>query len=302
MPVDWAGAAVLSAAFSGMVNIIDSHLITRRLPGLRAYMLLVAIAVLVLSLVLLYLFPIPEDAGTWPVIVAIIVSILRMTSVTIMIYTLKKEEVTRVIPVVNTYPIFVAIMAVPLLGETLNYWQWTAIIIVVAGVLMISIRRSPGSSVTWLGKTFFLLFGSSLFMAMADVTAKYTLVYISPWNMYSITLICMSGVFLLISLRPQVLRELNKSKKRNSAIIIVIFNEILAVIGVVLLYWAMQRGPVSLVSTIFGSKPIFVFMYTLVISRVLPMLLEWQYDKVMLPAKLVAIILIVGGIAIIYLT
>jgi len=285
-----------------MVNIIDSHLISRRLPSFRAYMLLMGCVVLALGLILIYLFPLPKGLGAWPLMVAIASGILRTTSLAILLYTLKREEVSRVIPVVNTYPVFVAIMAIPLLGEMLDYRQWLAIIIVVAGVVMVSVRRSQGNSMTWLGKTFFLLFGSSLLMAMADVAAKYALMHVSSWNMYCITHFCISGIFLLIALRPQVLRELNNSKKSISSIIIVIVNEILAVIGVVLLFSAMQRGPVSLVSTIFSSRPIFVFIYAFIISRVSPTSLEWEYGKGVLALRLIAIIMIVGGIVIIYLT
>ena len=302
MPVDWVSVAVLSALVLGMVNIIDSHLISRRLPSFRAYMLLMGCVVLALGLILIYLFPLPKGLGAWPLMVAIASGILRTTSLAILLYTLKREEISRVIPVVNTYPVFVAIMAIPLLGEMLDYRQWLAIIIVVAGVVMVSVRRSQGNSMTWLGKTFFLLFGSSLLMAMADVAAKYALMHVSSWNMYCITHFCISGIFLLIALRPQVLRELNNSKKSISSIIIVIVNEILAVIGVVLLFSAMQRGPVSLVSTIFSSRPIFVFIYAFIISRVSPTSLEWEYGKGVLALRLIAIIMIVGGIVIIYLT
>lgn len=302
MPVDWASIAVLSTAVIGLVNIIDSHLISRRMPSLRAFLLPASIVTLIFGLVLFYLFPLPEDIGIWPLTVTIASGMLRTFSVGILLYTMKREEVSRVIPVANTYPVFVAIMAVPLLGETLHYPQWIAIIIVVAGAVMVSARRSPGGSTTWLGRSFFLLIGSSLFMAVSNVAAKYALAYISFWNMFYIGAFCMSGFFLLISLRPQILKELGNMKRRNSAMTLLAINEILVVIGAVLLFWAMARGPVSLVSTIVSSRPIFVVIYALILSRASPMFLEWQSGKGMLALRLIAITMIVGGIAIIYLT
>ena len=302
MPVDWASIAVLSTAIIGLVNIIDSHLISRRMPSLRAFLLPASIVTLIFGLVLFYLFPLPEDIGIWPLTVTIASGMLRTFSVGILLYTMKREEVSRVIPVANTYPVFVAIMAVPLLGETLHYPQWIAIIIVVAGAVMVSARRSPGGSTTWLGRSFFLLIGSSLFMAVSNVAAKYALAYISFWNMFYIGAFCMSGFFLLISLRPQILKELGNMKRRNSAMTLLAINEILVVIGAVLLFWAMARGPVSLVSTIVSSRPIFVVIYALILSRASPMFLEWQSGKGILALRLIAITMIVGGIAIIYLT
>ncbi len=302
MPVDWVSIAVISTAVIGLVNIIDSHLISKRMPSLRAFLLPASIISLVYGLVIFYLFPLPDGIGIWPLMVTVASGIARTLSLLILLYTLKKEEVSRVIPMVSTYPVFVAIIAVPLLGETLNYLQWIAIIIVVAGAAIVSTRRSPSGSTTWLGKAFFLLGGSSLLMAVANVATKYALAYMSFWNMYSITIFCMSGIFMLISLRPRILKELGNMKQRNSAITLLALNEILVVAGIVLLFWAMERGPVSLVSTIVSSRPLFVVIYALIVSRAFPMFLEWQSGKRMLTLRLIAIAMIVGGIAIIYLT
>jgi len=302
MPVDWASVALLSAAVLGLVNIIDSHLISRRMPSLRAFLLLIGIVHLIYGSVLFNLFPLPEGMGIWPVLVAVASGILRTSAATIMLYTMKREEVSRVVPVVYTYPVFVAIMAVPLLGETLYYLQWLAIIIVVAGAVMVSARRSPGGSATWLGKPLLLLFGSSLLFAMADIASKYALAFISFWNMFWFSAFCISGIFLLASMRPHIIRQLSNMRQRSSTIALVVFNETLAPIGIVLSFWAIQRGPVSLVSTIISSRPIFVFIYVLIISRVSPMFLEYQPGKAMLALRLIATAMIVGGIAIIYLT
>jgi len=272
------------------------------MPSLRAFLLPVSIIHLVYGSALFILFPRPEDVGTLPLLVAIASGTLRVIAITLMLYTMKSEEVSRVIPVVCSYPIFVAMMAVPLLGESLAYLQWLAIIIVVAGAVMVSIRQSPTGSTPWLGRSFSILFGSSLLMAMADIASKYALAYISPWNMYFITVCCLCGIFLLLSIRPHIFKQLSNMKRRNSAIALLAFNETLAVIGIVLGFWAMERGPVSLVSTIVGSRPIFVVIFALILSRISPMFLQWQPGRGTLALRLIAIAMIVSGIAIIHLT
>ena len=303
MSVDWVSLAVLGAAALGVVNILDSHLISKRMPSFRAFLLLVGGIMLVYGLVVFYLRPLPEGVGTWPMVVAVASGLLRTASVAILLYTLKREEVSRVVPVVSIYPVFVVIMAVPLLGETLNYLQGLAIAIVVAGAVMVSIKRRPGNPANWLGGTFFLLLGSSLLMALADVSSKYALSYISFWNMYWVSAFCMSGIFLLISLRPQVLRELGNMRRRSSSMGLLALNETLAVTGIILIFWAMQNGPVSLVSTITGSRPIFVLVFALILSRFRSgFLLEGQSGKGTLALRLIATAMIVGGIAIIYIS
>ncbi len=300
--MNWASIAILSAAIYAVVNTIDSHLLSKRLPGLRSFLLPIGIMHLIYAFILLYLFPLPEGIGTWPVLVALVSAILRAAAVIIMLYNLKKEEVSQVIPVVYTYPIFVAIMAVPLLGETLVYLQWLSIIIVVAGAVMVSVRQSTSGATRWLGKPLLLLFGASLFLAMADVTGKYALSYISFWNLFYITAFCMSGIFLLISVRPRILRQLNSMKQKRSTIALIALNETLAPMASVLMFWALERGLVSLVSAIASSRPMFVLIFALILSRILPEFLKWQYGRGILTLRFIGTAMVVGGITFIYLS
>ncbi len=299
--MSWVNTAILSAAVLGAVNIIDSHLLSRRMPSLRSFLLPVGIITLIYSSVLFILFPIPEGTSTLILLVTVVSGILRSAAVTIMLYTLIREEVSLVIPVVHTYPVFVALLAIPVLGESLVRLQWLAVIIVVSGAVMVSIRRESSGKGAWLGKSFVLLISSSLLMAAADIASKYALAYISFWNMYCLSAFCMSFFFLLISLRPSVFKELHWMQHQSLAISLLIFNETLALVGVVLSFWAMGRGPVSLVSTILGTRPIFVFMFTLILSYVSPMFLEWHWTRAILALRLTAIVMIVAGVAIIHL-
>jgi len=302
MSLDWVSTAVVSTAVLGMVNIIDSHLLSRRMPSLQVFLVPAGTISLLYGLVIFYLFPLPDGVGFWPLMVTVGSGIARTLALLLLLYTLKMEEVSRVIPMASTYPIFVAIIAIPVLGETLDYLGWIAVIIVVTGAVIVSTRQSPGGSTTWLGRAFFLLAGSSLLMAVANVSTKYALDYISFWHMYWITIFCMAGIFMLISLRPRILKELVNMKQRNSSIALVAFNEILVVAGVAMSFRAMEMGPISLVSTIVSSRPVFVVIYALILSRVFPTFLKWQPGKLILALRLIAIAMIVGGIAIVYLT
>jgi len=300
--LSWINTALLSAAVFAAVNIIDSHLLSKRMPGLRVFLMPISIIYLGYGLVLCQLFPLPEGTGAGTLLVAVASGMFRTASATAVLYSLKKEEVSRVVPVVQTYPVFVAIMAVPLLGESLHYLQWLAIVIAVTGAVTISFRQSPSGSTIWLGKTSFLFFGASLLLAMADITSKYVLAHISFLNLFWISAFCMAGTFLIVSMRPHIFNQLINMRKRNSALALLTFNELLAPIAITLSLWSIERGPVSLVSTIIGSRPIFLLTYVLILNRVLPTFLNWQPGKRLLALRVIATIMIVGGIAIIHLT
>ena len=284
----------------GVVNIFDSHLLSKRMPGLRAFLLPVGSIHLIYGLILFALFPLPEGIGIRPILATIVSGIFRTGAVLIMLDSLKREEVSRVIPVVYTYPIFVAIMAVPLLGEYLNHLDWLAIVIVVIGAVMVSIGQRPSGSSGWRGGLL-LLFGSSLLFALADIAGKYALAYISAWNMFWLTTFCMTAIFFSISVRPHIIRQLINMNRRNSTMGLLAFNETLAPIGIMLSFWALERGPVSLVSPIISSRPMFVLIYAFILSRLAPMFLEWRSGKRILAIRLIATAMIVIGITIIHI-
>jgi len=298
--VNWVNTAILSAAFMAGVNILDSHLVSKRMPSLRAFLLPVSAVHLIYAFLLFTLFPLPEGTDTWPVLAAVVSGVLRTAAAIIMLDSLKREEVSRVVPIVYAYPIFVAIMAVPLLGESLGWLEWLAIVIVVSGAVMVSMGQSPSGSIVWHGKLL-LLFGCGLLFAMADIASKYALAYISFWNMFCISAFCMSSIFLLVSIRPGIIRQLISMEQKSSAIGLLVLDETLVVIGIVLSFWALERGPVSLVATIAGSRPMFVLIFTIVLSRLLPTFLKWHFSKRMLALRLVATAMVVGGITIIQL-
>lgn len=298
--MNWASTAILGSAVHAMVNVTHGHLLSTRLSGLRTFMLPVGIIQLIFSLILFFSFPLPEGVGVLPIIVAIVGALIRTIGGLNMLHFLQREDVSRVMPIVYTYPVFVAIMAIPLLGETLSYLQWLAIIIVVAGAIVVSVEKSPSAGS--LGRPFLLLFVTSLLFAVSDIFHKYALTYLSFWNVYSLSFFSLSGVFLAVALRPSTIKKLRDMKQRNSAMALLVFNEILVLLAIVLALWAMARGPVSLVSTIGAARPLFVVIYSIILGFILPRFLIRRISGRVMALRLIAIAMIAGGVSIIYLT
>lgn len=297
----WITAAIVAAAIMGVVSIIDSHLISKRMPSFRAYLMPVGIIDLVFGLVILGLYPLPREVGVIPLLVAFVSGVIRSAGILLMLKAMRSEEVSRVIPVVHTFPIFVAILAVPFLGEVLSYWGWLSIFMTVGGAVLISVRRDAGGQGARLRKSFALLMGSSLLMGVANTASKYVLDYISFWNMYAVIAICFGVVFLILSVRPRILKELGDMKRRSQALALLTLNECIAMVGIILSFWAMEQGPVSLVSTIMSARPCFVFIYALALSRVFPAVLEEHLSRGITVIKIISIGLIVGGVTLLTL-
>lgn len=297
----WITAAIVTAAIMGVVSILDSHLVSKRMPSLWAFLIPVGILHLGFGLIILGLYPLPGEISAIPLVVAFASAIIRSAGMLLMLQAMRSEEISRIVPVVHTFPIFVAILAVPLLGEALGYMEWLAIFMTVAGAVLISVRRDAGGQRARFRKSFAMLMGCSLLLGIANTATKYALDYIPFWNMYSVNAICFGVIFLFLSVRPRILKQLREMKERGLALTLLTLNECIALVGIILSFWAMEEGPVSLVSTILSIRPSFVFIYALAVSRIFPAVLEEHLSRGTVVIKIISISLIIGGVTLLTL-
>ena len=297
----WIAVAIASAATSAVVSIFDSHLISKRMPNLLTFLAPVGAVHLIVGVVILGLFPMPTGADTSTLAVAVGSSVIRVVGALLMLRTMRSEEVSRIMPVTNTFPIFVAILAVPILGETLGWTDWLAIVITVSGAVLISAHWDTAGKGVQLRKSFATLIVSSILFGVANVGSKYAMEQINFWNMYGINSACLGAIFLLVSVRPATLRAIREMTGTNRALGVILFNECLTVVGFVLSFWAIEQGPVSLVSTILSTRPAFVFVYAMTVSRFFPAVLNERLSRGIVVAKVVSIGLIVGGVTLLTL-
>lgn len=297
----WILAALGSSLLFGITNNLDSHLVAKRMPGVRDFLLVVAVAIFVVVLPFLFIFPLPKGVGGAVMASALASALMRSLASLIMIIAFRSEEVVGVVPLIYAYPMFVALAAVPLFGETLNAWQWLAIIIIAAGAIIVALRPKGGGSGRWLGKHFPLLVLGALLFAGADLSGKYALEEISSPTMYWMSMGMLAVICFAIALRPAVIKSLKNLENPWSAYVLLGVNEIMVLGAIILSFWAIQKGPVSLASTVLASRPMFVFIAAVVLSRLFPGFVYWQSDQKMLAYKFAGILLIVAGISIIYL-
>ncbi|MBN1369858.1 MAG: DMT family transporter [Dehalococcoidaceae bacterium] len=299
--VDWVVAALGASVLFGLINNLDSHLISRRMPGLRAFLLITCLVILVILQPFIFLFPVPVGVQSATMAAAIVSALVRAGAVIIMLFSFKSEEVVGVVPLVYTYPVFVALTAVPLLGESLNAWQWLAVLIVATAAILVALRPKNNGVGRWLGKNFPILVLAALLFAGADISGKYALQELDSFTLYWMSMLTLVILSLGFSLRPSVIRSLKTITRPRVTACLLFLNETLVVCAAVLSFWAMKNGPISLVSTILASRPVFVFITAIVLSRVFPGFVYWQSGGRALGYKFGATLAIIIGVAIIYL-
>ena len=241
-------------------------------------------------------FGIPDQLPLTHLLLAGIAGLFWGASLWTMFIGYRFEEASRASAVIHTFPVFVALLAVPFLGELLSIAQCLAILIVVVGAFSISLRSSAGNLFT-INKAFPILIAASILTALAHITGKYSLEKIEVEFVYAMRNFFMA-TFLAMFMRPKDTVTVIRALKNPQTLALVIVGEtILAPIGIFLNVAASSIGAISIVSTVTASRPFFVFLYGSILSVGPFRLLDESIDIRTLATKAISISLIIGGIA-----
>ena len=137
--------ALLSAAVLGLVTVTDKRLISVNMPNLSSFYLIIVITLYGHTGLAIVVFGIPGQLPLAYLLLAGIAGLFWGASLWTMFIGYRFEEASRASAVIHTFPVFVALLAMPFLGETLSIVQWFAILIVVVGAFSISFRSSVGN-------------------------------------------------------------------------------------------------------------------------------------------------------------
>ena len=288
--------ALMSAAVFGLVTVADKRLISVNMPNLSSFYLIIVITLYGHTGLAIVVFGIPDQIPLAHLLLAGIAGLFWGASLWTMFIGYRFEEASRASAVIHTFPVFVALLAMPFLGEILSIAQWFAILIVVVGAFSISLRSSAVNLFT-INKAFPILIAASIFTALAHVSGKYALEKIEVEFVYAVRNFCMATFLAMFSRPKDTVTVIHALKNPQTLALVIIGEMILAPIGIFLNVAASSLGAISIVSTVTASRPFFVFLYGSILSVGPFRLLEESIDIRTLSIKAVSIALIIGGIA-----
>ncbi|MEQ1900943.1 MAG: EamA family transporter [Devosia sp.] len=232
-------AAALHASWNALVKGGSDTLLTTAL---------VAGAASVMALVLIPFLPLPAPAS-WPFIAASVV--LQTTYFVLLAYTYHVADMSQTYPVMRgTAPLLVAIVSVPILGETLDLVAWAGIALISAGILSMGLGTRAGQRK---GVVFALL--------NAVVIAGYTLVdgegvrRSGAPAAYALWIFFFTGLPLTgwaVTARRALLRDYLMANWRQG-----IIGGIGASLSYGLALWAMTLAPVAVVAALRETSIVF---------------------------------------------
>ncbi len=281
------------------MTALEKRLIDHHLPNLGVYYASIAYSLLIpAGIVFFATGGIPGDAtninmgwaavsgGTWGVGLAMV------------FWGYKLEEASRASAIVHTFPVFVAIMAVFTMGESLIPGQWAVIFIIVAGAFVISIRRSSTHGISSFSHAFLILIIASLLTALSHIFAKAALNQgLTVWMTYSIRATAMAVAFSVLAKPKGFLEMLVVLRNWRTLTLMLTADFLIAPMASISLTRATELGTISLVAALAATRPVFVFVVSSVFSLKKINLLNEPLERDTLVLKVIALAMIVGGIA-----
>ena len=300
--MSWIAITLLSAVVLGLVGVLDKAFIHHYARSLRTLPFLIGVSHIPIAAVFAAISPLDGltlGATAW----GLAAGLFGGLSAVIFFRVMARREVSRIIPVVQTFPIFVAPAAVLFLGESLRPQDWAAIVVTVAGAVLMSVRQDARGRGFAIDSSFYQLLGASLLMAGMNLAAKQALDTLPVLLVHAFRSLGVAVVLLAFTAQAEPVIELREMiRDRSPALAVFGVNEFIVVnTGMVLNLWATSLGPVSLVTALSASTSLFLLLYSTLLGLRFRGMLGEQVNPRAVTVKAMATILIVAGIAMISL-
>jgi len=292
MAVEWFYFALLSSVLISGVNIIDKILISDyKIPPLVYVLVISATSLMPLvTLAFFHLTPLPLGILAF----TILVGFVRIYYTLPYFKALMVEEVSRVIPLLQLTPVFVLILSSLILREALRPQDYVAFGLLVLGGTLFAIRLTKGIRISL---AFYLMILSSFLLALYSVALKYLF---SVQDFYTIFIwVQIAGFitfFQFIPLRPfrSSLIKTYKMTSRKIGIIIVA-EQAVAYVAVFAYNYAIAHGPITLISSVGATQPLFVLLFATILSYRFPRVLREELTRMDIALKVLGLIAIFAG-------
>ena len=294
----WVLYALGSAITFSLVSTLDKVLLQRYIPNSRVFIILVGFVQVLLALCVLPLASF-TGYGADDAAIAIGSGLVTGAYLILLFWAISLQDVSRVVPVASTYPIFIAVIAQFFLGEELGVLAWTGICVTVAGVGLMSFGPTARASDMGKGQTmvFALLVTASLLFGLTQIMSKVVADDMDVWTLLMWRMLGAAAVCIALLVRTQVVPDIMRALRNPSAVGLLLLTEgALVLVAMVFTLEAIYNGPVSLASTVMATRPLFVFGLGIVLSMGASNVLNEPLEGRIIATKVLAIAMMVVGV------
>ncbi|MDE2836368.1 MAG: EamA family transporter [Chloroflexota bacterium] len=257
--MDWVVLSFAAALAFTAYSVIQKRVLDRYVDGAVTFAALSCIPHGLIAGVILLADP--PDWFSWPVLAMAMAGTSHAAIQLLSGYAFRREaDISRIVPIMDAFPLFVLVMAIVFLGEALTPLKAGAALLVTGGVMVASWHQSlPGARIR-LNRSLVVILGAAFAMATYSVLAKAATGQMSimqmyavswmfsiPWLMGTSLLRNPSGLHTALTSRPALV-----STGVAQAIILFAF---------VVALKAFELGPVSLSSAVMSTRPVLLLFW-----------------------------------------
>jgi len=291
MVFEWFFFTIFSAIAYSALDIIEKHLISKRIPS--ALMLAIFIAVFYpINLAIIPIF-FEIDLSFLPSLVSFAIGASMGIAYLLFMKSLRVEEVSRVVTLNYTYPLFIAPIAFFFLNENLNLSNYAGVVLLVASTFLISYKR-VGRSILY-SPALPLMTTLNIVIAVENVLAKYLFSFTNFWSFIFWLTTGLIVVRLLLLLIPRFRAEFAKIGFDRKLVGFGVAIAGLFLVANLLYYGAVSLQLVSLVGALSAIQPMFILAIALAISHIRPGFVYEELSRKATLTKTIAIILVLLG-------
>ena len=294
----WLIVAILAYLILALVFLIDKYLLVQSIPDPKIYAFYIGILGFVVLLLVPFInFYLPTP---WEALLAFISGASFIFGIFWFFKGLKLFESSRIVPAVGgILPIFTFLLIYIFSKgkETLNPAGFLAFVFLVSGSFLITYQKNKKISLDSLRISII----AALFLAVSFVFAKY--VYISSSFLVGLVWIRVGGILgaLIFLLNPSLRKAIFKGKiaLQKKTALIFLSNQAAGGGANILQNWAVALAPLSyiaFINALQGIQYLFLLIFAAFLSLKLPQILKEEISKEILFQKIIAILLIGGGL------
>lgn len=290
----WFLFTILSALLWATSNFLDKYLATRLLHPLAINVvgsLLAGIAGMVILVVR------PEVISVRELVAGLTVGVLGFLAIAPYLLALRYEETSRVVPLWSFTALFVPFLGFLFLGQPLTGRIIIAAVLVIAGTLLLQ-SDAPRGLISRKPIVLGLMILGSLTWAVGVIIAETYVEGISPLTLTAWAEIGSAGtaIVLLLFMRRHLFAGLGRARALLG-IAVTTLTDVLATIARFIALALTLAATVEIAAT---SQYLFVFLGGLLLGRIAPVLKE-KTDRATIGTKLIGLMLIIAGVALVAL-
>ena len=291
--MNWVLIATCSTIVYACVSLTDKQILSKHKLDLLPFCLFAGGVNLIISIIIFSFFP-PTSFTLLVILKGISVGVLWGLAIWIMFSILKKREITRVELIFQSSPIFVIIMATLFLNERLSIPIIFSFILMMLGSILASIHIDKESSGLNKKDLIYLLF-SAFLVGCASIALKS-----NSESLLEIHALALRGIGIAITLGLPSLRKSSAKILLNYLFNIrkgpfIIMTELGAALGNILVIIAISSGSVSIVQAITGTRPVFIFLGSILLSICgVKSFEDWSKTNTLI--KIISLIMVTSGL------